>query len=205
MAARKLGSIYARFAWRTDRILTAFQTPLPANAGDAANCRFIHDAGTTHLVNRLQVLWGEYCRNIIIRSARGNALTITGNWLAPAPGIAGFPQIRAKLGNSFGSGSRTHWEEPAWALGCANLLTPVNGNQISLGLGAAPVKDLKRVRNFLIHPNERTKNEYLSLARDLGYPNLEPQMLLAAAAGNDASVIGYWINQFQTSALEAAR
>ena len=205
MAVRKLGIIYARFAGRTDRILTAFQTPLPANAAEAENCRPIHIAGAAFLVNQLQMLWGEYCRNLIILSARGNALTVAGKLISPAPGLAGFPQIKAVLGNSFGGGPNTHWDDRDWAIGRSNLLKPVNGNQINIGLGTAPIKDLKVVRNFLIHPNQRTKSDYLKLARYLGYPDLEPNSLLAADWGDGVDVIGSWVNPFQDSALEAAR
>ena len=205
MAVRKLGIIYARFAGRTDRILTAFQTPLPANAAEAENCRPIHTAGAAFLVNRLQMLWGEYCRNLVILSARGNALTVAGKLISPAPDLAGFPQIKAVLGNSFGSGPNTHWDDRDWAIGRANLLKPVNGNQINIGLGTAPIKDLKVVRNFLIHPNQRTKRAYLELARRLGYPGLEPNSLLATDWGDGIDVIGSWVKQFQDSALEAAR
>ena len=205
MAVRKLASIYERFFWRTDRILTAFRTPLPANAAAAEQCRPIHTAGEAYLVNRLQMLWGEYCRNLIILSARGNALTVAGKLISPAPGLAGFPQIKAVLGNSFGGGPSTRWDDRDWAIGRANILKPVNGNQINIGLGTAPIKDLKVVRNFLIHPNQRTRSAYLSLARYLGYPGLEPKSLLAADGGNGMDVIGSWVKQFQDSAWEAAR
>ena len=205
MAVRKLGLIYARFAGRTDRILTAFQTPLPANSVDAENCRPIHTAGAAFLVNRLQMLWGEYCRNLIILSARGNALTIRGNLLAPATGGGGLPRIKRILGKDFGTGPGTHWDDLDWAIGRANLLKPVNGNQINIGLGTAPGKDLKAVRNFLIHPNQRTKRAYLELARSLGYPGLEPNSLLAADLSDGVDVIGSWVKQFQDAAWEAAR
>lgn len=205
MAVRKLGIIYARFAGRTERILTAFQTPLPANTAAAEICRPIHTAGKAYLVNRLQMLWGEYCRNLIILSARGNALTIRGNLLAPETGSGGLPRIKRILGKDFGAGPGTRWDDLDWAIGRANLLKPVNGNQINIGLGTAPSKDLKVVRNFLIHPNQRTKNAYLELARSLGYPGLEPNSLLATDLGDGVDVIGAWVKQFQDSAWEAAR
>ena len=204
MAVRKLGIIYARFAGRTDRILTAFQTPLPVNAAAAEICRPIHTAGKAYLVNRLQMLWGEYCRNLIILSARGNVLTIRGNLLAPGTGGGGLPRIK-RIGKDFSSGPGTRWDDLKWALEKAGQLMPVNLNQIGLGLGTAPSADLKVVRNFLIHPNQRTKSDYLKLARYLGYPDLEPNSLLAADWGDGVDVIGSWVKQFQDSALEAAR
>ena len=204
MAMRKLGSIYARFAWRTDRILTAFQTPLPANFADAANYRFIHDAGTTYLVNRLQVLWGEYCRNLIILSARGNAVTIGGNRLSPAQGIAGFAEIRHILGNDFGAGPRTYWGAPIWTRSQASKLNPGNFNQIDLGLGTAPVDQLKPVRNYLIHPNQNTRNLYQTLTQSLGYPGVEPRALLNSPSGVTGTVLESWIIEFQDAARNIA-
>ena len=196
--------MYFRFARRTERIFTAFATPLPSNPQDAATCEFIHLAGEVQLINRLLVLWGEYCRNLIIISALGDALTIQGTLLASSPGIGRFSDIRARLGVNFGAGPGTKWEEPQWALARADSLIPKNRRQIGLGLGTAPVKELKLIRNFLIHPNKHTKNNYQALARNLGYPRREPRALLTSSLGMGSTVLESWIDDFQTSAYNAA-
>ena len=196
--------MYFRFARRTERIFTAFATPLPSNPQDAATCEFIHLAGEVQLINRLLVLWGEYCRNLVIISALGGALTMQGTLLAPSAGVRRFSDIRTKLGVNFGAGPGTKWDDPQWALARANLLSPVNRVQIGLGLGTAPVRDLKLVRNFLIHPNEHTRNNYQTLARNLGYPRMEPRALLTSNLGMGGTVLESWIDDFQTSAYNAA-
>lgn len=200
MTVRKLGIIYARFAGRTDRIVTAFQTPLPANAAAAEICRPIHTAGKAYLVNRLQMLWGEYSRNLIILSSRGNALTISGNLLPPAPGFAG---IRHILGNHFSGGPGTQWDKPDWAIQRADQLNPANGSQIRLGLRTAPVDDLRVIRNFLVHPNRQTSSHYQTLAEALGFSGLAPQELLISSF-EGSTVLESWIADFQLAAYNAA-
>lgn len=204
MTVRKLGIIYARFAGRTDRIVTAFQTPLPANAAAAEICRPIHTAGKAYLVNRLQMLWGEYCRNLIILSARGNALTLGGNLLPPAPGIAGFAGIRNILGNHFSGGQGAQWDKPDWAIQRADRLNPANGSQIRLGLRIAPVDDLRVIRNFLTHPNRQTNSRYQTLAEALGFSGVAPKELLSSSIEGGNTVLESWIADFQLAAYNAA-
>ena len=204
MAVRKLGIIYARFAGRTDRIVTAFQTPLPANAAAAENCRPIHEAGAAYLVIRLQALWGEYCRNLIILSARGNALTLGGNLLPPAPGIAGFAGIRHILGNYFSGGQGTSWDNPVWAIQRADQLNPTNQSQIRLGLGSAPVDKLRVVRNFLAHPNWQTNFRYQTMAQALGFSGVAPKELLSSSIEGGNTVLESWVADFQLAAYNAA-
>lgn len=203
MTVRKLASIYGRFFWRTDRILTALQSPLPENVAAAEICRPIHEAGAAYLVIRLQALWGEYCRNLIILSARGNALTIGGKPIPPAPGIAGFAAIRHILGNHFGGGPGTHWDNPGWAIQRANQLNPTNQNQIRLGLESAPVDKLRLVRNFLVHPNQQTNPRYQELAEDLGFSGAAPKELLNSSF-EGGTVIESWVADFQLAAYNAA-
>lgn len=203
MAVRKLASIYGRFFWRTDLILTVLQSPLPENVAAAEICRPIHEAGAAYLVIRLQALWGEYCRNLIILSARGNALTIGGKPIPPAPGIAGFAAIRHILGNHFGGGPGTHWDNPGWAIQRANQLNPTNQSQIRLGLESAPVDKLRLVRNFLVHPNQQTNPRYQELAEDLGFSGAAPKELLNSSF-EGGTVIESWVADFQLAAYNAA-
>ncbi len=204
MAIRKLGSIYARFYYRTDQIAEIFRTPLPSNSQESQSCQPMHQAGEVQLINRLLVLWGEYCWNLVIISALGDALTIQGTLLSPSTGVRGFSDIRAKLGVNFGAGPRTKWDEPQWALQCANALSPTNMNQIGLGLTGVSVDSLKSVRNFLVHPNERTRNIYQNLAQALGYHGIGPKTLLNSNLGMGSTVLESWIADFQNAARNSA-
>ena len=204
MAVRNLESMYRRFCRRTDHILTAFQTPLPSNPQDAESCQPVHSAGEVQLLNRLLVLWGEYCRNIVIISAIGRVATINGTLLTPAQGIKNFSDVRNRLGRKAGAGPGTKWDYPDWALQQASTLSPANMSRITTGLTGTQVDSVRIVRNFLVHPNELTKGSYLTLARNLGYVQIEPKDLLIEydSAGN--RLLELWINQFQISAYEAA-
>ena len=202
---RKLDSMYHRFCRRTDQVSETFLAPTPEISPETAYCGFIHHLSKVQLVNRLMVLWGEYCRNLVIASAFGNAITLNGVRLGPAPGINGLAQIKAKLGNDFGAGPGTRWEERDWALRRAMRLNPVNQNEISLGFGTAPSGNLKLIRNYLIHPNRHTRSKYYQeLVPVYSAAGLEPYSLLMHRLPGGSTVIESWIADFQISAYNAA-
>ena len=204
MRLKKLGLVYSRFHDRTEHILRSFMVPLPKNPQDAMNCAFIHSAGQVQLINRLLVLWGEYCRNIVIISAAGNALTIQGTSLVPSPGIRKTSDIKFALGARFDAGPGTKWDYPQWALAQAIVLKPSNLSQINLGFTGAPTEDLRVVRNFLVHPNKNTMFKYQYLTQAMGFRNAKPETLLASNQENGGTVLESWIADFQNAAYNAA-
>lgn len=204
MATRKLGSLYSRFFVRTEQLSDAFFAPLPRNPNEAASCHFVHAAGEVQIINRLLVLWGEYCRNLVIQSTCGNVITLQGNRISSTPGITGFSDLRAKLGANAGAGPGTKWDEPAWVIQRARHLAPANLTQINLGVGSAPIVELKVLRNYLVHPNEYTKGRYQSLAIQLGYPGRQPNELLKSNLPMGQNVFKAWIADFQIAAYNAA-
>ena len=205
MSVRNFDSMYRRFCRRSDQISEAFLSPTPSLSPNTMNCEFVHHTGKVQLINRLLVLWGEYSRNLIIASAFGNAITINGSRLVPAPGVTTLAHIRATLGRNFGAGPGTRWEETAWAIQRANQLNPVNQAQISLGLGTAPDESLKLVRNYLVHPNEHTRREYYhNLVPIYSRLRMEPYAFLANRLQGGNSVLESWISDFQIAAYNAA-
>ena len=204
MATRKLGSLYSRFLVRTEQLSDAFFAPLPQDPKEAAQCQFVHAAGDVQIINRLLVLWGEYCRNLVIQSAYGNVLTLQGNRLSTIPGINGFSDLRAKLGVDISAGPGTKWDEPTWAVQRARQLAPANFTQINLGVGFAPIDPLRVLRNYLVHPNEHTKGRYQDLAIQLGYPGRQPNELLKSNLQMGQTVFESWIAEFQIAAYNAA-
>ena len=157
------------------------------------------------MVNRLLVLWGEYCRNLVIASAFGNATTINGLRLVPAPGVITLAHIRATLGRNFGAGPGTRWEETAWVTQRANQLSPMNQTQIILGLATAPDQDLKLIRNYLVHPNEHTRSNYYNdLVPIYTRLRLEPYAFLTNRLQGGSTVLESWIADFQIAAYNAA-
>ena len=205
MSVRDFESIYRRFCRRSDQISEAFLAPTPTISPETAHCDFIHRAGKVQLVNRLLVLWGEYCRTLVIASAFGNALTINGLQLTPAPGVTSLANIKAILGNDFGAGPGTRWEDTNWALQRARRLNPANQNEINLGFGSAPSSDLKLVRNYLIHPNRHTRFKYFhELVPTYSPVRLEPYPFLTNRLPGGSTVLESWIADFQIAAYNAA-
>lgn len=204
MATRKLGYLYSKFLVRTEQLSAALFAPLPQDSEVVVSCQFVHAAGDVQIVNRLLVLWGEYCRNLVIQSASGKTLTLRGNKLNAPPGIGGLSDVRAKLGGHFDAGPGTRWDEPSWALGRARQLAPSNFAQINLGVSSAPVNHLKILRNYLVHPNEHTRRSYQGLTTQLGFPGRQPSELLKDRVPMGSTVFEDWIAGFQSSAYNAA-
>jgi len=205
MSVRSFDSMYSRFCRRSNQISEAFLAPTPSLSQDTVNCEFVHHTGKVQLVNRLLILWGEYSRNLVIASAYGNATTISGLRLVPAPGVRTLAHIKAALGRNFGAGPGTRWEETVWATQQASQLNPVNQHQIIQGLATAPDQSLKLVRNYLVHPNEFTRrNYYNDLIPKYSRLGLEPHAFLTSRLQGGTTVIESWIADFQIAAYNAA-
>lgn len=180
---------------------------LPTNPAEMAVCVPIHQASLLFLVVRLQHLWGEFCRELVVRSAIGDCVTRTGVYVPPAPGvkrIKDIPNIIAQHTREQFSGSRTHWEDPQFAIRHAQRLQVTNFRQLSLGLGSVTILDqLKNVRNFIVHPNDNTGPKYLQTTRTLGFRGMPPIQLINQRFIGGATIFETWVSELEAAAYAA--
>ena len=207
MRKKSLNALYGSYFARSRLLSSRSAVSLPANMVEAMTCEPVHRAGLAFLVIRLQHLWGEFCRELVVRSAIGGCVTRTGQYLSPAPGVnrvCDLPTITARFTRQPFSGPRSQWEDPSYALRQASYLKVVNFNEISMSLGAVTILNhLKPVRNFIVHPNKDTRTKYIHIARTLGFPGVSPIQLINQQLPGGATIFGSWLSELETAAWNA--
>ena len=204
MRKKSLSALYGSYVARSRSLLSRFAVSRQAVV---TICEPLHRDGATFLVVRLQHLWGEFCRELVVRSATGGCTTRTGLYLPPAPGVnhvRDIPNIIRRLTKEQFSGSRSHWEDPSFALRHAQRLQVANLSQMSLGLGSVTILDqLKSVRNFIVHPNDNTGPKYLQTARALRFRGMPPIQLINQRYLGGATIFEMWASELEAAAYAA--
>ena len=160
------------------------------------------------LVVRLQHLWGEFCRELVVRSAIGGCVTRTGVYVSPAPEVkrvSDLPIIAKRFSKRPFTGLGSQWEVPSIVIDRARDLQLANYRQINLGLSTVNfIEDrVKPVRNFIVHPSASSASKYDQAARSLNFPGLSPTQLLSRRLPGGATIFGVWISQLETAAWNA--
>lgn len=204
MRSKSLIYVYARYLRQSQTLTSRFLTKLPTAPRDLKLCEPVHKNGRAYLVISLQHLWGQFCRELILRSALGRCETRTGRRLARAPSIKRVRDIpliaKVKL-----SGPESHWEDPTFALRVAQKLQVGNYNEISLGLGSVSthLTNLKSVRNYIVHPSDQTGKKYVQMTRSNGFIGLPPDQLLHHLLPGGATVFDTWSSDLVNAAWNA--
>ena len=181
-----------------------FLTELPAESAEVRLCESIHRDGRAYLVIKLQHLWGEFCRELVVRSAIGGCQTRTGQTLPRVPGRKYVSDVTSIVPELW-SGPRAYWEEPAFVIRHARCLQVANHNQISLGIGSVSnsLTNLKCVRNFIVHPNRITRGKYFHMTRSMGFSGFTPDRFLHQYLAGGVTVFDDWISSLTTAAWNA--
>lgn len=200
MPVRALQDLYSHFVSRTNFLVRTYEAPLASDT-----CTVIHAYGRTKVLIRLHYLWAEFCRELVTRSALGSCRTLTGNLLVRVPGVSAWNDIERVAKEKAGRGYPP-WHHASFALGVANRLAVQNFAEISLGLAAiSPADDLTDIRNYIIHPNQRTRLAYNKLTYRLGIRGLSPDVLLASRQSGGATLFETWAADLQILAFNAVR
>lgn len=208
MRKKSLGSFYASYSKRSQSVLARFASNLPSDPVEMAVCEPLHRDGVAFLMVRLQALWGEFCRELIVRSAIGDCETRTGMHLRPAPGVKhvrDIPAITKQFTKQPFWGPGSQWEDPNFAIRQAGFLNVANRNQIALGLGSVTTSTdhLKRVRNFIVHPNKDTRTKYTQAIRILGFRGSLPIQLINQRLPGGVTIFGSWVSNLEIAAWNA--
>ena len=205
MRIKPLTSLYARYATRNRALRERFFAELPVGAEAESICGPIHKDGRAYLVIRLQHLWGEFCRELLVRSAFGGSVTRTGQTLPRAAEMRHIADIRCAMSLKEFSGPRNNWENPVFTIGKAELLQVANRSNMDLGLGSVSVEleSIKSVRNYLTHPNERTNRRYAQLVKEFGFEPLSPDQFLTQRLVGGDTVLEYWLSTLNRAAWTA--
>lgn len=204
MDAEALTRLYGRYVARSKALLERFKCPLPLDDKESEACCPAHKDGRAYLVVRVQLLWAEFSRQLVIRSAAGRCRTRTGRLLSRVP-IMRKPGDYPRIIRQLKAGPGTKWDEPSFAIQLAYDLSVTNYNQISLGLGSATISEIKCVRNFIVHPNVVTNTNYLQLTRNRGHYNVDPDTLISDRVAGGATLFETWVEDLLVSAWNAVQ
>lgn len=189
MPQRTLHSVYTRFASQTYRLVQVFCSPTLASSSELP-----HVYSAMFSVIRLQMLWGQFCKRVIIESALGSMSTSSGRTLSP--------RIKTTKGISL----EIRWHIPREALKQARKWQIENYNQIGLGLTSAPMDGINAFRNYLVHPGENSKERLLNAFPILRVtPEHGPYNLLLYTTSGGLSCFEDWVDRLMIAALEAVR
>ena len=202
MPACSVTHVFGRFIARTNALIQRFHSPLPRKQSEQVVCQPVHIESRLYLVIRLQMLWGEFCHQLVVRSALGGLRTLRGHVISPAPGVRRLADIQGTVKKPL-SGPGANWHLPAFSVAQASALKVANYNEINTGLGAANVADLIRVRNYIVHPNESTRVEYFQATRNLASIGMGPDALIASRRTGGATLFETWVADCHTAAWNA--
>ena len=205
MRKEPLAKLYDRYEMRSQSLNAHFVAKLPADTAERAVCATIHQAGRAYSVIRLQLLWGEFCRELIVKSAIGGCVTRADQTLDQVPNVKKVSDILGIIKLKDLGSPAAKWEEPQFAINQALTLNVKNINSIQLGLGGASMvaDNIKCVRNYLVHPNRNNRNKYVNMIRILGFHDLPPDQLLYQAVIGGETVFENWLSTLLLAAWNA--
>ena len=156
------------------------------------------------VVNRLQYLFGEFCCELVIRSAMGGCVTRTGQELTRLDGVKKVADVAQAAGKPL-TGPKARWDDPSFAVEFAAALGVANQIEIRRGLQAADISSLKILRNYVTHPNRHTGQRYSSMVQKHGWRRIDPDRFLRSQSpgGGGPTVLEAWVQNILDSAWNA--
>jgi hypothetical protein len=160
-------------------------------------------------VIRLYDAWARFCRELIVCSAFGRTVTLSGAFLPPC-----HPSVRRRhfvIPRLLATPGKKYRFEPRWAdatecILAAQRLAIANFPTISAALAASnsPAEDIRRARNFYAHRAKKTAQE--SGATNLFSHRLRLEVFdLIAYTTGGVRVIESWANNLNLVAKAAAQ
>jgi hypothetical protein len=163
----KLEFVLHRFLKEGARVRLAFLASLVPDQG--RECEASHPLGREMAVVRLHDAWVRFCRELVLESAAGGAVTLSGVKLRRVAKTKSeaLNRVRALHPRRY----EPRWGDPTLCLRAAGTLGLRNYSQVSAGVGLtpSPIEDLQLVRNHLVHRHVGGR-EVDEIRDDLGLP-----------------------------------
>ena len=199
--------LYTHFISRTERLTSTFNKSLAYHPVCVDWQIDVHRQNRMFCIVRLQYLWGEFCRELLLRSSIGKCYTIDGTYLPQVRGIRSPDDFEVEARRISRGQQYIAWHVPGRAADIVKGLSPANEMQITTALSSvSPSEDVRRIRNYIVHPNKGTRMEFSFVAQSLGIFDSDPDLLLRDRVSR-SSVTRFedWVIQLQIVALNAAR
>jgi len=199
-----LAILYSRFYCRTDRLVRSFNVTFPSRPAHLESCHSVLRDGRENEILKLQLYWGQFCQELVIRSALGGHRTLTGTSLAP--GTISHTSAILKEASRLCGGSHFPWHVPNRCTDLAKCVGAPNYSQIKAGLSiTAPVADLLATRNYIVHPSKQNQIAYKRVAIKYGQPKATPTDLLSSRLPSGNTLFDVWVKSFRLMAEVAIR
>lgn len=201
-AQPRLSRLHARFLADTERLRAAFECPRPTDRAIVNVWPNVTLNTSEGCVVRLYDAWNRFCRELVIASAALCPITASGLVLAKAPKISDVADVLPTI--LLGLKKPPPFGEPRWAdakecLNAAQILGIHNYPTVSAGIGAtpSPADDIRYVRNFVAHRNQRTAILLRGIATTYGAPIAQVEGLLRHVVSPGISVFAKWIEELR--------
>lgn len=208
-----LDKTYRKFLSRTTHLLSIFLE---------SELRISHRVGYQHssimaqemAIIRIHDEWSRYCKELIILSACGKPVTLSGTVLPRIPKFRSKNDVIREVSTHFKATNRPQnipWHVPQHIVPLVNKLKLANRSNISAGIGAtpSPIDDLRNIRNFLAHKNEISIKKVHETAKALGlssqFTALNIVKQFDPSRSFATSYIESWVNTLQVMAFVAAQ
>ena len=203
----RLQSLVSRFWVESESVFNRFSYVFPTGH---ETCSQFHLWCQEMCVIRLLDAWARFCRELVLFSATEKPLTAGGTRLPLAPGIATRKDALQKLQSVYSKlPYEPRWHDAQACLNGASLLGVANYPNISAGIGVtpSPLEDLRHLRNFVAHRNDRTAARVRVAATNiLVAPTSDVIAILQSPSKSPpATVLQLWIRQLQAMSQIAVR
>lgn len=200
---KKFHQLYTHFLARTNHLVSKYDAPIPPDSDSSYMCPVIHNDGKAFMIVRLQLLWGQFCKELIENSALGRCQTLNGTVLR---GVVSGPRDIRRVVNRETGGKPPPWHRPMFAVTMAHNLNTQNYSQLQLALShVSPADDLKTIRDYIVHPWKLTRMAYDNLSVILQAPGIDPTSLLSMRGVGGNSTFRNWVTELQNIALDAIK
>ena len=195
-------NIYRKFETRTNDLVNESEDKTSMIAVYGNTFETIHNDARSFLIIRLQMLWGQLCRELIVRSALGGYYTISGTVLRKGSAVTDWRSIQTII-QTRSRNRHIPWHIANFSMGVARDLRIQNYGQVSMSLGGiSPMENIINIRNYLVHPDKLTRTQYEITTRALGMTVIiNPIQLMKSRVTGGASLLEQWIADLQTIAF----
>lgn len=205
-----LGARYWRFSRKLATIAEAFQHACSQPVDP--HCLATHELARENATIQLQDQWSAFCRDLILGSWRGGAVTLGGARIPRRPGGASdAAALHALRATYTGSAKRSRQWEPKWfdpiqAIDAAKRLSIPNLVNVSLGLGLtpSPLDQLRAVRNYFAHRGQESSTR-LALHLTSHPTNAGAHLFVSQLTLGGVPAFVRWTAEIETMAWAAAQ
>ncbi len=205
---KTLGSLYSRFIAKSNALTGQCNISFRLKPPTQNILKEVLCNNQLYVLVRLQFIWGQFCRELIIRSAVGGYKTIGGMILNRGTAV----NTPKSISNVISSEVKRQnlgfpvWHSPIFAAIIARNLGIQNYNQVNLALSLpAPVREITDIRNFIVHANAMTKTRYEQITYRYNMIGAKPSEILAYILPGGTTRFADWIASLQQMAEQAVK